>query len=96
MEHIASATHVKKWTLIDSVTTQNHILKLCNYDDRVKVYTPLPIVLVTCIIDEGAKHINSVCCSCLTNVCGCGRQHVCKQEGMMGLAIITSVSKGVL
>lgn len=36
-EHIASAAHVKKWTLIDVVATQNHILKLFNYDDSVKV-----------------------------------------------------------
>lgn len=90
MEHIASATHVKKWTLIDGVATQNHILKLRNYDDSVKVYTLLPILLVAFIINKWAKHIYSVCCSCLTNVCGCGHQHVCKQEGMMRLVVITS------
>lgn len=69
VEHIASATHVRKWTLIDGVVIQNHILKFCGNDDSVKVYTALPIVLVSLNnFNKWAKHINSVRCSRLKNV----------------------------
>lgn len=61
MEHIASATHVRKSTLMDGITTQNHILKLGNYNDSIKVYAALPVVVVALIITEWAKHINFVC-----------------------------------
>lgn len=80
VKHIAPATHVRKWTLIDGVTAQNLILKLCNYDDSIKVYTALPIVLVAFVINKWAMHINSVCCSSLTNVSGGCHQRVRKQE----------------
>lgn len=85
VEHIASATNVRKWTLIDGVATQNHILKLFNYDDSVKVYTALPAKLIVFIINKWSKNINSICSLGLTNVSDCCRQHVCKQEGMTGV-----------
>jgi hypothetical protein len=68
MEHITSANHVRKWTLIDGVATQNHILKLFNYDDSVEVYTALPAVLVAYIISKWTKLINSACALCLRSL----------------------------
>lgn len=59
MEHIVPATHVRKWTLMDDVATQNHILKLFNYDDSVEVCTALSAMLVAYTISKWTKLINS-------------------------------------
>lgn len=52
MEHIAPAIHAIKWTLMDGAATQNHILKLFNYDDSVEVYTALSAVLLVYTISK--------------------------------------------
>lgn len=59
VEHIVPATPVRKWTLMDGVATQNHTLKLFNYDDSVEVYTALPAVLVAYTISKWTELINS-------------------------------------
>lgn len=59
VEHIAPAIHAIKWTLMDGAATQNHILKLFNYDDSVEVYTALSAVLPAYTISKWTKFINS-------------------------------------